>query len=101
MKCSKAYSLIKTKLSVFKDRQIHYCIYIYVCISIYLYIYIYIYVYTHTHIYTYMKVKVLVALFYPTLCNPMDCNLPVFSVYVIFQARILEWVAISFSVGSS
>ena len=48
-----------------------------------------------------MKVKVLVALLYPTLCNPMDCNLPVFSVYGIFQARILEWVAISFSMGFS
>ena len=37
----------------------------------------------------------------PTLCNPMDCSLPVSSVYGIFQARILEWVAISFSRGSS
>ena len=36
-----------------------------------------------------------------TLCNPMDCSLPVSSVYGIFQARILEWVAISFSRGSS
>ena len=32
----------------------------------------------------------------PTLCNPMDCSLPGFSIYGIFQARILEWVAISF-----
>jgi len=30
-------------------------------------------------------------------CNPMDCSLPGFSVHGIFQARILEWVAISFS----
>ena len=36
-----------------------------------------------------------------TLCHPMDCSLPVFSVHGIFQARILEWVAISFSRGSS
>ena len=28
-----------------------------------------------------------------TLCNPMDCSLPVPSVYGILQARILEWVA--------
>ena len=35
----------------------------------------------------------------PTLCNPMDCSLPGFSVRGIFQARILEWVAISFSRG--
>ena len=32
----------------------------------------------------------------PTLCNRMDCNLPGFSVLRISQARILEWVAISF-----
>ena len=31
----------------------------------------------------------------PTLCNPMDCSLPVSSVHEILQARILEWVAIS------
>ena len=30
-------------------------------------------------------------------CNPMDCSLPGYSVHEIFQARILEWVAISFS----
>ena len=29
-----------------------------------------------------------------TLCNPMDCHLPGFSVLGIFQTRILEWVAI-------
>ena len=33
----------------------------------------------------------------PTLCNPMDCSLPCSSVHGIFQAWILEWVAISFS----
>ena len=37
----------------------------------------------------------------PTLCDPMDCSLPVTSVAGIFQARVLEWVAISFSRGSS
>ena len=31
----------------------------------------------------------------PTLCDPMDCNLPDSSVHGIFQARLLEWVAIS------
>ena len=35
------------------------------------------------------------------LCYPMDCRLPGSSVHVIFQARVLEWVAISFSRGSS
>ena len=33
----------------------------------------------------------------PTLCDPMNCSLPGSSVHGIFQARILEWVAISFS----
>ena len=37
----------------------------------------------------------------PTLCDPMDCGLPGSSVCGIFQARILEWVAISFSRGYS
>ena len=32
-----------------------------------------------------------------TLCDPMDCRLPGSSVRGIFQARILEWGAISFS----
>ena len=35
------------------------------------------------------------------LCDPMDCSLPGFSIYGIFQARILEWVALSFARGSS
>ena len=38
---------------------------------------------------------------WPTFCDPMDCNLPDSSIHGIFQARILEWVAISFSKGSS
>ena len=33
----------------------------------------------------------------PILRNPMDCSLPGSSVHGIFQARVLEWVAISFS----
>ena len=37
----------------------------------------------------------------PTLCHPVDCSLPGSSIYGIFLARILEWVAISFSRGSS
>ena len=34
-----------------------------------------------------------------TLCNPMDCSPPAPSVHGIFQVRILEWVAISYSSG--
>ena len=36
-----------------------------------------------------------------TLCDPMDCSPPGSSVHGILQARILEWVAISFSRRSS
>ena len=42
-----------------------------------------------------------VAQSYPTLYDPMDCSLPGFSIHGIFQARILEWITISFSRGSS
>ena len=37
----------------------------------------------------------------PTLWDPMDCSQPGSSIQGILQARILEWVAISFSRGSS
>ena len=36
-----------------------------------------------------------------TLCNPMDCSLPGSSVHEILQARIVEWVAMPSSRGSS
>ena len=36
-----------------------------------------------------------------TLCNPMGCSLPGSSVHGISQAVVLEWIAISFSRGSS
>ena len=32
----------------------------------------------------------------PTVCDPMDCSLPGFSVHGILQKRILEWVAVSY-----
>ena len=37
----------------------------------------------------------------PTLCDPMHCSPPGSSIHGIFQARVLEWVAISFSRGYS
>ena len=36
-----------------------------------------------------------------TLCDPMDCSLPGSFLHWVLQARVLEWVAISFSRGSS
>ena len=60
-------------------------IYIYVCVCVCVYVYM----------------KVLVTQLCPTLCDPMDCSPPGSSVRGFLQARILEWVAIPFSRGSS
>ena len=46
-----------------------------------------------------MSVCMLVTQSCLTLCNPMDCSLPGFSVHGILQARMLEWVAMPFSRG--
>ena len=54
----------------------------------------------HAWLPTYL-VKSLVTKSCLTLCNPMDCSIPGSAVQGIFQARILEWAAISFSRGSS
>ena len=48
-----------------------------------------------------LKVKSEVAQLCPTLCDPMDCSPPGSSIHGIFQERVLEWGAISFSRGSS
>ena len=48
-----------------------------------------------------LKVKVLVTQSCLTLCDPMDCSLPGSSIHGILQARILEWVAVPSSRGSS
>ena len=45
--------------------------------------------------------KVLVVQLCLTLCDTMDCSPPGFPVHELLQARILEWVAIPFSRGSS
>ena len=45
--------------------------------------------------------KLLVAQLCTTLCDPTDCSLPGSYTHAILQARILEWVAIPFSRGSS
>ena len=55
---------------------------------------------THTH-WAEIALKVKVAQSCPTLCDPLDCIPPSSSIYGILQARILEWVAISFSRESS
>ena len=47
------------------------------------------------------KVNVFVVQLCPTVCDPMDSSWPDFSVHGIFQARVLEWVAMLSSRGSS
>ena len=37
----------------------------------------------------------------PTVCDPMDCSQPGFSDHGILQARILQWIAMATSEGSS
>ena len=59
-------------------------------------LYIFLFPGTLTHTYYPEKVKVKVAQSRPTLCNPMD-----YTVHEIIQARILEWVSIAVSIGSS
>ena len=48
-----------------------------------------------------MKSESEVAQSCPTLNDPMDCSLPGSSVHGIFQARVLEWDAIAFSLANS
>ena len=44
--------------------------------------------------------KYIYAQSHPTLCNPRDCSPSGSSVHAIFQVRIQEWIAISYSKGS-
>ena len=45
------------------------------------------------------KSAMLIAQLWPTVCYPMDCSPPGFSVHGVLQARILEWIAILFLLG--
>ena len=55
----------------------------------------------HCICYDSTPLKVQVTQSCPILCDPIDCSLPGSSVCRILQARLLEWVAISFSRGSA
>ena len=87
---------------------------IYVCIHTHIHTYIHTYtcVYTHTyiHTYTHIHIHIYVCVYTQTcfhvcscmlshvrLCDLMDCSVPGSSIHGIFQARILEWVAIFYS----
>ena len=84
--------------------------------KVYIYIYIYIYIYVCMYLqhqdnffltknYLFSRLVCvcvcLVSRVSMTLCNPMDYSLPGSSVHGIFQARMLEQVAISYSSGAS
>ena len=57
--------------------------------------------YTETYVANFLKRVCVCVQSYLTLCDPMDYSLPGSSVHGILQVRILEWVAISSSRGSS
>ena len=48
----------------------------------------------HTRVCVCVCVRAMWLQSYPTLCDPVDCRPPSFSIHEILQARILEWVAI-------
>ena len=82
---------------IVKEANVHMyimCIYVYICV--------YIHIYTcNTYMHNMHRECSVIAQSCLTLCYPMDCSLPGFSIHGIFQARIPEWVAISFSRRSS
>ena len=77
-------------------------VHVWVCVYVYECVYMCVCTYCNTDICTSQrKSESEVTQLCLTLCNPMDCSLPGSSIHGIFQARILEWVAISFSRRSS
>ena len=76
-----------------------YVVVLYMLLHLYMYMYICTYVYVHIHVYMYICICLccLAAQLCLTLCDPMGYSLSSSSVHGIFQARILVWVAISFS----
>ena len=70
------------------------------CVFIYI-VYIYIYVYVHINKYMHKERKMKSLSHVWLFATLMDCSLPGYLVHGIFQARVLEWVAISISRGSS
>ena len=92
--CSPYPAIFSCKSTLLLNRKEKF-IYIYMCVCMCVYgLYIYIYICLCLYIYIYICTC-------PSLCNPMDYSLPSPSVHGIFQARILEWVVISFSRRSS
>ena len=79
----------------------HHCVYycIYTQSQMLTYIYTCTYIYPHMHIYEDKYICCcLVTQSCPILRNLVDCSLPGFYAHGIFQARVLKWVAIAFSI---
>ena len=108
----KKKQFLKNRQKILTDispKKIHIC----VCICICVYIYIYIYIMFWIQVLYFLVCDLCLYSLKSTLnsacslshvqlfCNPMECSLPGFSVHGIFQARILEQVAISYSRGCS
>ena len=77
------------------------CIFVYVCVCLYIYICIHSIINIYKYVYLLYISMCLVTQSCLTVCDPMDCSLPGFSVMGILQARTLEWVAMPSSRGSS
>ena len=79
------------------------CVHVYMCVSVctvYICVHLFVCMYAYVCIFVYvLHAKSLQSCM--TLCNPMNCSPPGSSVHGILRARILEWVAISSSKGSS
>ena len=87
----------KRKTQNQKDIYIH----LHVHCSIIIYIYIHTHTHTHTHTHIYIDACVLSHSVMSNSLGPLDCSPPVSSGHGILQARILEWVAMPSSRGSS
>ena len=93
------------------QRKIDHCLINFICVCVYVCVCVY-YIYdlgiallqrliVYSHKYLCVNVWTTCLLSHVWLCDPMDCSLLDSSVHGIFEARILEWVTIPFSRGSS
>ena len=99
--CEKKITMTPNSYVYCEDKEMCAYIYMYTRVCTYMYTYIYTRIYIHTHIYTYIHIYVCVCVLCPTFCDPVDHNPSGSSVHGILQAKILEWIAIPFSRGSS
>ena len=95
------HSIQSISFSVNFSSAVFFCLVILKWLYIFFYYYYYFTSYFRRSCRVYVRVCVCVPQLCVTLWDPMDCSPPGSSVHGISQARILEWVAIPFSRGSS